>query len=120
MAKPIVDSGSIVVIGGKATFDNVITKDGATYDLTGKTVTATIRRESAPSTVIDATLEGISVTVDDASNGGVTFDLTTTLSALLTAPSAAGDSIAYLVQYFVSTDSYYPQALRFHARLKMD
>ena len=29
-------------------------------------------------------------------------------------------SIAYLCQYVATTDAYYPQALRFHARRKLD
>lgn len=118
----IVDSGSTIVAGGAATFDNTITKDGATYSLAGKTVKATIRAEIASGTVIHSTLEDIAVTVDDAVNGGVTFTLTPTMSALLTGANGLGPGLTanYLLQYVVVEDDYYPQILRFRVREKLN
>jgi len=121
----VVDSGSVIVAGGGATFDNVLSKDGATYVLTGKTVVATIRAESDPSSVIDATLEDIAVTLGGtvaAALGGVQFTLTTAQTTLL-APGATLPALSllnYLLQYKVVTDSYFPQLLRFAVRKKLD
>lgn len=122
MAAVIVDSGSVIVSGGAAILDDTLTKDGATYDLTGKTVVVTIRAEADHATVINAALEDVAVTVDDPTNGGVTVALTTTMTGYLGPPAVAGPSAVayYLAQFKVVTDNYFPQLLRFGVRRKLD
>lgn len=120
---------AVVVAGSSAEFQNRITKnDGTTYDLTGKTVTVSIRAESAPDTVINAQLEDVAVTLGNdtytAAQGGVRFALSVAMSTLL-GFTAAGEAITrlrhYLVQYKVVSDNYMPdQVLRFAVRRIID
>lgn len=75
-----------VTRGAPATFQLTLKQDGAVLDLTGKTVTATVRAVSANLTVIDDSLEGISGTVVDAASGRADVELTAEQAALLDAP----------------------------------
>ena len=118
VAANIVEADKVIVRSDAVTFLNTITKDGATYNLTGKTVTVSIRAEDAPETAVDATLEDQAVTLSSATLGIVTFALTGTQTALLTVPSGAPASYVrwFLAQYRVTTDDFTPQALRFGVR----
>lgn len=117
----IVDSGKVIASGSAATFSNTITKDDATYNLTGKTVVATIRSETDDRSVVDASLEDIAVT-NSGIVGAVSFALTEAMGLKLAGPRRGeADSVEnYLVQYHVTTDSYYPQLLRFGVRRALD
>lgn len=118
-----VDSGKVIRAGSAATFLNTLTKDGATYNLTGKTVVATIRATQRPNAVIDATLEDMAVTLSTAASGIVTFSLTAVMSALLSPGSGVlADAITYYdVAYKVTTDDYLvSQLLRFGVTRGLD
>ena len=118
VAANIVEADEVIVRSDAVTFLNTITKDGATYNLTGKTVTVSIRAEDAPETAVDATLEDQAVTLSSATLGIVTFALTGTQTGLLTVPSGAPASYVrwFLAQYRVTPDTFMPQALRFGVR----
>lgn len=119
MAGAIVDSGEIVVAGQTATFRLTLTKDGAAYDLTGKTVRCTFRRESAPGTVLAPSLEDVAMNVSDPVNG--VAEVTQELEpGHFTTPAPVERTTPYLVQSYVLQDDFYPQALRFHVRRALD
>lgn len=120
MTPIVVETDEVVAAGGAVIFDNTLTKDGATYDLTGFTVVATIRKETAPTAVVDASLEDITVTVDDPTNGGVTFTLDAATTALLTTEGGPTRITDYLMQYHVTTDDAYPAVFRFGVRNVID
>jgi len=104
----------VVVSGSPALADNKITKNGATYNLTGKTVTAKIRAKDAPNTAIDASLETIAVTNGGGTyteaQGGVTFQITSAMLVLLQPPSGKALDVLkrYFIQYNVTTDDFQP------------
>jgi len=118
----VVDSGVTVVQGGKFILDNVLKLDGAAYNLTGKTVVCTIRREDEPGTVIDTDLEDISAAIDSAIGGEVSVVVTAAMSALLNPALTTEADVrdAFLAQYRVDPDKYYPQLLRFYVRRQLD
>ena len=116
----IVESDKVIVSGQAVTFSNTLTKDGATYNLPGKTVVATIRAYAHPETLIDAQLEDMPVTVPAGTGGAVTLAVGAALTALLSGPAPAAASTPYLLQYKISTDAYYPQALAFGVRAALD
>lgn len=68
----------VITQGSAFNLDYTITKDGATYNLTGKTVVCTVREEGAPQTVLTTTpasaFEDRSITAGGgtttAANGG--------------------------------------------------
>lgn len=99
-----------IVPGQLYSFENVLTRDGgAVYDLTGKTVRATIRCSVNPNRVIDPQLEGMTVQLGNpetpASAGGVTLAVSPALSALWTeAPPNPTNAVAYTIQYWVVED----------------
>lgn len=115
----VVDATGIVVAGTPQEFRVTIQEGGVAADLTGKTVTATVRAASAPATPIHASLEGAAVTLTTAASGIVTFTLTAAMSALLDVPDDPQQTRAYLLQLVVTTDDYVPQVLRFKARKAM-
>lgn len=118
----VVESGSVIVAGSSVIFQNTLTKDSVTYDLTGKSVVATIRREDTPGTVIDASLEDEAVTLVTPATGVVSLTLSVAQTTLLAPPSyLAATSVVYcLLQYRVTTDNFYPSLLRFGVRLRLD
>ena len=77
-----VELGETIVGGDKYTFTVTLTKDGSTYDISGFTVTSSIRPDKARENVIS----GHAVTITDAANGVVTLVLTPTETAGLAAP----------------------------------
>lgn len=128
MATVVINSGVVGVAGAPLEFRNRLTRDGVAYDLSGKTVTASVRKESDPYTSLGATLEDQAVTLANldytAAEGGVTFALDAARTTLL-APSAAVAPLAgmvenYVLQYKVVSDAYFPQALRFAVRRALD
>jgi hypothetical protein len=127
------DSKPLVITQGSAfNLDYTLTKDGATYNLTGKTVVCTIRAEGAPQTVLDTTpasaFEDRTITVGggtvSAANGGCYNAVSAVESAELgpTGTSVSVDEITwYIVQTKVSTDSYLAtEVLRFGIRKGID
>ncbi len=74
--------GETIVGGDTYTFTVTLTKDGATYDLGGFTVTCSIRPDKGRENVITEH----AVTITDAANGVVTLVLTSTETATLAAP----------------------------------
>lgn len=97
-----------LVAGGAVTLDLALTKENAVYNLTGKTVVATIRRQDNDAGVIDASLEDMAVTVDDPTNGGVTLALSAAHTTLLAPPAYLPSTsyVYYLIQFKVTTDNY--------------
>lgn len=118
----VVESGSVIVAGSSVIFQNTLTKDSVTYDLTGKSVVATIRREDNPGTAIHETLEDEAVTLVTPATGVVSLTLSVAQTTLLAPPSylQATSVIYYLLQYRVTTDNFYPSLLRFGVRRKLD
>lgn len=120
----IVASDAVIVAGDAVTFKTTLTKDAATYNLTGKTVIANVRRESDDDEVIDATLEDLAVTLGNtntaASSGGVTLSLTPAQTALLAPDYGITVAQSYLVQFHVLTDDFTTQALQFKVRRGLD
>lgn len=122
MLATVVDSGITVVAGAPFGFTLVIERIGAPMDLTGKTVTGTIRRESAGNTVLNALLEDIAFASAAPLTGVVSADLTTVQSTALAPVVAHGfeGTDSYLIQLHVMPDEYFPQLIRFYARKKLD
>ena len=58
-----VDNGDVVPNRGRLEITITLTKDSGVLDLTGKTVTATVRRETAAATVVHADLEDHAVSL---------------------------------------------------------
>jgi hypothetical protein len=117
-------STAVVVVQGQAIdLWATLTKDGAVYSLSGKTITATIRREGDPANDVDEDLEGMAVTLGNADTnaaaGGVTLPLTTALTALLTYPGEPVNpwhETAWLVEFTVTDDDFIPDMMRFRVR----
>jgi len=135
MTPTIVDATSldgtttdVVVVRGQAVeFHNTLKQNGSTYDLSGKTVQATIRLMSTPTTVVSASLEDVSVALANdettAAAGGVTLALSAALTALLTytgEPVNPWHEENWLLQYHVTDDDFYPDMLRFKVRPALD
>ncbi len=119
----VVDSGKTFVAGSKFVFNHTLTRDdGGVYDLSGRTVRATIRKESDGDRVLDSTLEDIAVTVSVAATGSVTFLCSAAQSAFMMPPTfdQPPRTRAYVAQYFVVEDDYYPQMVRFYMRRKVN
>lgn len=120
-----VQADGYFVAGADWTFDNIIQKDDATYDLSAKTITATIRRWDEQTVIVDAGLEDIPVTAGagaaaTAANGGVAFSLDKAVTVLCPTPDEAGSWDYYFCQYYVAEDDFYPQMLRIRVRKAAD
>jgi hypothetical protein len=120
-----IQAAGYFVAGADWTFDNIIQKDDAVYDLSAKTVFATIRRWDEQTVQVDTGFEDIVVTpgagsADTAANGGVAFSLDKAVTALAPTPDEAGSWDYYFVQYYVVEDDFYPQMLRFRVRKAAD
>lgn len=116
----IVDSGSAVSNQTQLVITTTIQQDAAAMNLTGKTVTATVRRESDHATVIHADLEDHAVTVTTAASGIVTLTLLAADMQKLTVAANPWESTPYLVAFKVVEDSYYPQPYRLHVHGVLD
>lgn len=98
-----------LVAGGIVLLDLTLTRDGGVYNLTNKTVVATIRRQDNDAIAIGAgELEDMAVTVDDPTNGGVTLALSAAHTTLLAPPAYLPSTsyVYYLIQFKVTTDNY--------------
>jgi hypothetical protein len=89
-----------------------IEQDDVALNLSGKTVTATVRREDDPDTVLDATLEDHAVSLVTAPSGIVKLTLVDTELALLTTPATRSLTNKYLAFFKVVDDNYFPQPYR--------
>lgn len=117
---PIVDSGSIYTQGSHIDLQPQLRVDGATIDLTGRTVQVTFRRESAFGTSLGAAWDAEACTLGNplyATNvGGCRFQAELP-AAVFTAPTSPRESTAYLAAFYVVELDYEPvQLLRFHVR----
>jgi hypothetical protein len=112
-------SPSIVVAGDAATFTNTLTASGEAYDLTAKTVTATVRREEGSQIPIDDDLEDISVSIADADAGDVVWIMTAAMSALLAPPNTSSltATVPYVCIYKVVEDEVQSLPMRFLVRI---
>ncbi len=114
MTAPVKDSGAIVPVGRLVDFQPRILRDGAALSLAGKTVTATIRRESAPDTPLTGFTDLACTLGNDtytAAEGGL--QLQQELTSVFTVPGNPRESYAYLVEFYIVDDDYSPQKLRF-------
>lgn len=134
MAAPIIVDATdaagdkiVVVCGSAFALDFVLTKNGGSvYDLTGKSVTATIVEEGADTVELDPTghtlkdqtcTPGAGATA--ANLGGALMNISTAQSTLLSGANAlpASAIVYYLAQIHVPTDSNdATQLLRFGVR----
>ena len=120
-----VTGSAVAVAGSTIEFEHTITLDGAAVDLTGKTVTASVRRSWVSGVISDGaeeepeTLDGLAVTLGAApDDGDVDWQLEPEESALLE-PYCPPDGVTpalFHLQYFVTEDDYYPQVFRFYVR----
>ena len=106
----------VVVAGAEAVFEVAVLQDGETLDLSGKTVTATVRRAAASTAVAHADLEHVPASVTDPEAGVVEVTLGSELTALLTAPDDTAQTRDYYLQLVVVEDHYVPGMGRFRAR----
>ena len=118
MPKPlIVETGITIPIGRKFLFRPRIKKDGAAVDLSGKTVTVTFRRESAPATSLGATWDAQAATLGNdtytAAQGGIQLEKEIT-EAAYDAPDTVEGSTPYLCEVYVAELDYSPRKARFH------
>lgn len=120
LTQTTVDSLAVLVAGGDYVAMNRLLQNGSNYDLTGKTVTATIRQFALPNAVLgDGDYEDIPVTLGNdefsAALGGVQFAFSIAI-ADFPVPTRPEDSSVYYIQYHVVEDGFYPQMLLFGVR----
>lgn len=89
-----------------------IERDNVVLNLSGKTVTATVRREDEPDTVLNASLEDHAVVIVTALSGIVRLTLTNTELSFLTAPTVRSLTYKHLIFFKVVDDDYVPQPYR--------
>lgn len=113
----------VLVQDGTYEFRGTIKKDGATYSVAAKTITATIRSKENPTVPLNASYEDISVTAGNsetaAASGGVTFSFSPS-STYFFAPPDPTEWETYYIQFYISNDDYYPQLVEFGVRIKLD
>ena len=80
-----VELGEVITAGNDYTFTITLTKDGATFGITGATVTASFREVGG---AVDLIADH-SVTITDAANGIIDIVLLDTETILFTVPRAA-------------------------------
>jgi hypothetical protein len=112
--------GGTVPNSGPLAITTTIKQDDAAMNLTGKTVVATVRAESAPATIVDATLEDHVVALTTAASGIVTLTLSDAEMQKLSVPDNPQQTTPYLVAFKVTNDPYYPQLLRLHVHGVLD
>jgi hypothetical protein len=117
----IVDNGDVFPNRGAAQLIATISQNGTAKDVTGDTITATIRREeSAFATVINAALEDHAVSLTTPLSGIVTLTLSSAEMAMLPVPEDPRKTYSFLVQFKDVTDNCYPQLFRFYAHGVLD
>jgi hypothetical protein len=112
--------GGTVPNRGPLTVTATLKRDGAALNLTGKTVVATARAESAPATSVDTALEDHAVALTTAASGIVTLTLTDAEMQTLGVSDNPRQTTPYLVAFKVTNDPYYPQLLRLHVHGVLD
>lgn len=94
-----------------------IYKDGSALNLTGKTVTATIRNLKLPDAILHTSLEAMSVTLgnseDAASAGGTSLSVELS-SSYFWVPKSPQQTEDYTVEYLVMPDDYSPAKVLLH------
>ena len=85
--------GEILVAGNDYVFTITVTKDGATFNISGATLTASIRSSSTNAKVI----EDHAMTITDDANGIATLTLTDIESVLLTVPTLPSRVVVHYV-----------------------
>jgi hypothetical protein len=108
----VVDATSAVPNRGVLVITATIQKDAAALDVTAKTVTATIRREEAPGTVVNAALEDHGVSLITAASGIVALTLSNAEMSYMDVPMDVTQAYPYIVQFYVVDDNYGPQPYR--------
>ena len=121
----VVDTLVYMHADGTYRFEPVLHRDGSALDLTGKTVTATIRGKRAPHHILHSTYEDMAVTNGnlsgdhDATEGGVSLDVSLNSAYFYTPPR--GDQWEdYYVQFHVMPDDYYPARMLIHVTRTLD
>lgn len=109
-------TGGVVTVGAAVEFTVSVRKDGEPLDLSGKDVTATVRRATASQVPVHASLEAMSATVADAGAGVVHVALTPAQTALLDAPDNVAHARDYYLQLVVAEDDYAPNPIKFSVR----
>lgn len=107
----IVEGGTIPN-RGTLVMPATIKQDGAAMNLTGKTVTATLRAEGDHATVIDASLEDHAVALTTPASGIATLTVANADLQKLSVPSKPWQTRPYLVVWRVVEDDYFPQMVR--------
>jgi hypothetical protein len=108
----IVEAASAIPNRGTLVITFNVQQDGAAMNLTGKTVTATVRSDADPSTVINAALEDHAVTLVTPASGVCTLTLTTAELPYLSGAGHPSRAVGYLVNLKVMPDAYVPEAYR--------
>lgn len=119
LTQSTVDSMATLVAGRVWTFWGQMLQNGAVVDLTGKTVTATIRQLRVANASLGTNYDDIAVTAGNpdvtAANGGMQFTVSTSASDFLV-PTNPTEAEPYFVQYTDVTDNYTPQLVIFYVR----
>lgn len=107
----IVDAGIVANIG-TVKIPLTVKQDGVVLDLTGKTVTATIRAEGSPNDVINAALEDHAVDLVVAANGTAELTLDESDLQLLPVGTKPYRPRPFIAQPLVVEDRYPTQPVR--------
>lgn len=121
---PIVDTLAYVFDRATCEFQPVLeSSPGVAIDLTGKTVTATLRSAKRIGSALHASYEDMAVTLsnDDhtAAQGGVTLSVALDPTYIVT-PRNYGEWNDYVLQFYVSPDDTYSYYLLFHVMRALD
>ena len=114
-----VDLLDVVTIGDDFVFTVTITKNGATYDITGATLTMEIKEQGTSSDITPlVTKAGV---ITDATNGVATFTLTDTDTGGLSSPDISSSTavVTHIGDIKVVESGgnvYHPGLFRFDAR----
>lgn len=113
----VVESGKTIPVGRKIYLRPRLLRDRLPIDLTGKTVTVTIRAEADPQTSLGAAWDDESVTLANedytAAQGGVAFQREL-VAPTFVAPAPVEGGTPYLAEFYIVEDDYSPRKVRFH------
>lgn len=115
-------NGNRLVVPNRGPLDlaTTIKQDGAAVNLTGETVTATVRAERDPDTVIDASLEDHAVAITTPASGLATLSLTDAEKQLLAVPPDPWDVYAYLIAFKLASEPFFPYLVRIYVHGVLD
>jgi hypothetical protein len=108
----VVESTKAIPNRGLLELTVTIEQDDLPLDLNGKTVTATVRREDEPDTVIDASLEDHVVALLVPDDGVGLLTLVNAELELLPVPPIRSKTFRHLVFFKVVEDDYFPEPYR--------